>query len=297
METTYNPKDFGKVVVLMGGDSDKREMSLATGDKVLKSLARSGVNAVGLDVQQDVLETLLTMKPDYAFIVLHDDQGEDGSLQGLLDCLKIPYTGSRLVAAAITMEQPFTKLIWQSTQIPTSLFRLVINLEEAITVMEKLGLPLCVKSPKNSRSATLTKVNNPEQLPAAFNKAAEVDSRVMIEPWIPGNEFIVGIFENKALPAIKVHTENFETEYCCPCGLALEMEMNMQMLAYSAFQVTGGRGWGSVKLIEDHLGDWWFTKINTVPNMDLMEKAAKILRIEFDELVIRVLSYARTHPH
>lgn len=306
MMTNYSAEDFGKVVVLMGGFSAEREISLVSGKNVLEALIRSGVNAVGLDVQHDVVEKLKTMKPDRAFIALHGPGGEDGSIQGLLEYLQIPYTGTGVTGSAVTIDKPLTKLVWESTGIPTSTFRIVRDLEAAITVMEELGFPLCIKPTNDGSSVGVTKVVDPEQLPAAFNKAASFGSRVMIEPWIEGNEFTVGILGNNALPVIEIQTPHtfydFDakynedtTKYICPSLLSPERESELQELAFRAFQVVGCSGWGRVDLMEDHLGNFWFLEINTIPGMtdhSLVPKAAKVLGMSFDQVVMEVLAHS-----
>lgn len=305
MMTKLMPEDYGKVVVLMGGASSEREISLVSGKNILDSLRRSGIDAHALDVQDDIVEKLLKLQPDRAFIGLHGRGGEDGSIQGLLSYLNIPYTGSSVAASAITMDKSLTKLVWESTGFLTSRFRLVTTLEAAIDVMEEYGLPLCIKPKSNGSSVGVAKIIDPEQLAQAFNKAIIYDGAVLIEPWIEGREFTIGIMGTVALPVIEIQPRrtfydfdakynDSSTNYICPCNLAPIRENELQELAFNAFQVTGCRGWGRVDVIEDHLGNFWFLEINTVPGMteqSLIPRAAKVLGFSFDEVVLEVLSY------
>lgn len=304
----YTPEDFGNVAVLMGGNSAEREISLVTGNNILNALKRNNINAVGLDVQDDVVEKLLQLKPDRAFIALHGPGGEDGSIQGLLNYLKIPYTGSDVSACAVTLEKTFTKLIWETLGVPTLPFRLVNDIEAAIDAMEYFKLPICVKPTNDGSSVGVTKVSEPDQLPEAFKKAAEYNKRVMIEPWIDGTEYTVGILGNTPLPVIEIRTPrtfyDFEakyneetTLYLCPCELSAEKENELRYLALRAFQVLGCSGWGRVDLVANTAGDYFFLEVNTVPGMtdhSLVPKAAEVMGINFDRLVLEILSYTLT---
>lgn len=305
MMTKHTPADFGKVVVLMGGDSAEREISLITGQNILEALKRNGIDAHGLDVQEDVIQKLQTLKPNRAFIALHGPRGEDGVIQGLLEYLKIPYTGSGVAASAITMNKPYTKWIWESLGIPTPAFVLVDTLEAAVEVMMNTGLPLCIKPIADGSSVGVHKVSTPEQLPDAFNSAIQFGNTVMIEPWIDGSEYTVGILGNQALPVIEIQTDrpfyDFDakynedsTHYICPTTLAPETEQELQNMAMQAFTALGCRDWGRVDVMADYLGNFWFLEVNTIPGMtdhSLVPKAAKALNISFDELVIQILSF------
>lgn len=304
----YTPEDFGNVVVLMGGNSAEREISLVTGNNILNALKRNNINAVGLDVQDDVAEKLLQLKPDRAFIALHGPGGEDGSIQGLLNYLKIPYTGSDVAACAVTLEKTYSKLIWEALGIPTLPFRLVNDIEAAIDAMQYFGLPICVKPTNDGSSVGITKVTEPDQLPEAFKKAVDDNKRVMIEPWIDGLEYTVGILGDTPLPVIEIRTPrtfyDFEakyneetTLYICPCELSAEKENELRYLALRAFQVLGCSGWGRVDLVANRAGDYFFLEVNTVPGMtdhSLVPKAADVMGINFDRLVLEILSYTLT---
>lgn len=305
MVNKHTPADFGKVVVLMGGDSAEREISLLTGNNILAALNRNGIDAYSIDVGFDVVDQLQALNPDRAFIALHGPGGEDGTIQGLLDYLAIPYTGSSVAASAITMEKTYSKLIWISTNIPTLPFRIVMDLEAAIEAMQEFGFPLCVKPTNDGSSVGVTKVVDPEQLPNAFNKAAAYNKRVMIEPWIEGAEYTVGILGEIALPIIEIRTPrafyDFDakynedtTEYICPCDLSLEKAKELQDLSLKAFQVLGCQGWGRVDMVMDPFGKVYLLEINTIPGMtdhSLVPKAASVMGMTFDQLVVDILSY------
>lgn len=302
--TKYNAQMFGKVVVLMGGFSSEREISLESGETVLSALIDYGIDAYGIDVHLDLVEKLLALKPDRAFIAMHGMGGEDGSIQGLLQYLGIPYTGTGITGSAITIDKNFAKLIWQRIGVATPKFRLVTQIEDAINIMKEFGLPLCVKPTNNGSSIGVSKVTEPEQLSLAFTKASLIDNSVIIEPWIEGIEYTVGILGNAALPVIEIRpTREFfdfdakykdeTTEYICPTDLSPEREQELQDLALRAFIGTACYGWGRVDLIVDNEGNAWFLEVNTIPGMalhSLVPKAASVLGLSFGELVIEILS-------
>lgn len=305
MIDSYAPEVFGKVVVLMGGNSAEREISLVTGNNILNALKKNGIDAVGLDVHDDVVENLRQMKPDRAFIALHGPGGEDGSIQGLLNYMNIPFTGSDVAGCAITLEKSYSKLIWSSIGIPTLKFRVVADVESAIDAMNEFGLPLCIKPTNDGSSVGVTKVTDPSQLPEAFNKAFSFNQRVMIEPWIDGFEYTVGILGNTPLPVIEIQTPrafyDFDakynedsTVYICPSDLSPAKEKELQDLSLQAFQIVGCSGWGRVDLVADKNGNYFILEVNTVPGMtdhSLVPKAANVLGISFEQLVVQILSY------
>lgn len=308
MKERIDPKEFGKVVVLMGGNSAEREISLVTGNNIVAALKNYGIDVVPLDVQDDVIAQLIKLKPSRAFIALHGPGGEDGSIQGLLEYMGIPYTGSSLAACAVTLEKTLTKLIWLSVGIPTPRFRIVADIEAAIAVMQDFGLPLCVKPTNDGSSVGVTKVTVPEQLTDAFNKAYAFNQSVMIEPWIEGAEYTVGILGDTPLPVIQIQTPrtfyDFEakynedsTRYLCPSGLPPQQEKELQTLSLRAFQVLGCSGWGRVDLVADRSGNYYFLEVNTVPGMtdhSLVPKAAAAIDLSFEDVVIEILSYTLT---
>lgn len=299
MKAKYNPADFGKVVVLMGGFSIEREVSLIGGKKVLKTLLDYGIHAEGLDVQDDVAERLISMKPDRAFITLQGDGGEDGTIQGLLQYLNINYTGSSLVGCAITHDRIFTKLIWQNIGMITPPFRLVHDIEGAINAMEELGLPITVKANTDVSNLAISKVSEPEELTDAFNMAAMLSGNILIEPWIEGTTYGIGIIGNQALPLVEIQPPTISLdELLGPSKLTTrilpaETESYLRDLALRAFQIVGCGGWGRIDVIEDHLSNFWFLKAKTVPSLidsSYLLKAATACGISFEQLIIEVLA-------
>jgi D-alanine-D-alanine ligase len=305
MTVDFCVRDFGKVAVLMGGTSAEREVSLITGQNVLAGLQRSGVDAHGLDVGYDLIYRLSMMRPDRAFIALHGPGGEDGIIQGVLEHMQIPYTGSGVAASALTMDKPRTKWVWQSNGLPTPPFIVTDNLANAEALIKEFGLPLCVKPVDEGSSLGITKVSAKEQLVAAYEKVKAYDSDFMIEPWMEGAEYTIGILGDKALPIIEIQTPRVfydyeakyleeSTRYICPCNLALDLEQKWQKIAMEAFKAVGCEHWGRVDAVTDRQGNFWLLEINTIPGMtdhSLVPKAANVLGISFDDLVLEILSY------
>lgn len=300
-----NVQRLGTVAVLMGGLSAEREISLKSGQAILAALKKKGVNAIGVDIQKDAIHQLLSIKPDRAFVALHGPMGEDGVIQGLLEYLDIPYTGSDVNSSAVAMNKVHSKLIWEALDIPTLRFRVVLDEETAIEVMQDFGLPLCVKPCTNGSSMGVSKVVDPQQLPDAFRKAAAHDPKVMIEPWIEGPEYTVGILGNQPLPVIEIQTPctfyDFEakynldsTAYLAPTGLKPEHLESLQALSWRAFQALGCRDWGRVDLMMDTEGNPWLLEVNTIPGMtdhSLVPKAAAKIGLSFEDLVLEILTY------
>ena len=295
--------DFGKVAVLMGGRSAEREVSLKSGNAVLAALQQRGVDAHGIDVSADIINVLQREKFDRVFIVLHGRGGEDGVIQGALQTLGLPYTGSGVLGSALSMDKILTKKIWLATGLPTLPFEVLHDSSDFLQVAERIGLPLAVKPVHEGSSIGATKLEQADQLEEAYKKAAQFDSEVMVEPWITGKEYTATILGNDALPLIRLETPrtfyDYEakyqldtTRYFCPCGLDAEKEKELQDMALKAFQVLGASGWGRVDIICDDKGDPWLLENNTVPGMtdhSLVPMAAKAAGIEFDELVWRIL--------
>lgn len=305
MMNNYSPRDFGKVVVLMGGLSAEREVSLITGQKILEALQRSGLDVYGLDVGIDTPTQLLANRPDRAFNALHGPGGEDGVIQGLLEYLHIPYTGSNVAASALTMDKQKTKWVWQANGLPTPPFIVADQPKIVDGVIEKFGLPLCVKPVCEGSSVGISKVTTHEQLVGAYDHAREYSHRIMIEPWIEGKEYTIGILGDQTLPIIEIQTPQIfydyeakyildSTRYLCPADMPPEQERKLQKFASEAFKITGCRHWGRVDAMADNTGNFWLLEINTVPGMtdhSLVPIAAKALGMSFDELVVQILSY------
>jgi len=294
---------FGKVAVLMGGWSAEREISLKSGNAVLAALKRCGVDAHGVDAGHDVLEVLACGGFDRMFIAWHGRGGEDGELQGALDLMQLPYTGSGVLASALGMDKWRSKMVWQAANLPIPEFELLDAQSDFAAVEQRLGLPLFVKPANEGSSIGVSKVTTAGTLGAAWMVAAQYDSLVLAEQYVGGGEYTVAILGDTALPAVRIvpATEFYDyeakyfrddTRYLCPCGLAAQQEQRMQQLALRAFAVLGCSGWGRVDFLLDEAGNPFVLEVNTVPGMtdhSLVPMAARAAGIEFDELVLRIL--------
>ncbi|HSI38182.1 MAG TPA: D-alanine--D-alanine ligase [Methylotenera sp.] len=300
---------FGKVAVLMGGRSGEREVSLKSGGAVLSALQAQGIDAEAFDPRDKPLHDLESF--DRVFINLHGRYGEDGCIQGALEMLQIPYTGSGVMASAIGMDKWRTKLLWRATNIVTPDFELVTATSDFAAIEAKLGLPLFVKPANEGSSLGISKVKEAGGLQAAYELAAESDPLVIAEKFVGGGEYTVGVIDDgtggfKALPIIRIVPKNefydFEakylrddTEYLCPCGLSAEKEAQIQQEALLAFRAVGCKGWGRVDFLMDEAGNHYFLEVNTSPGMtdhSLVPMAAKAAGISFEELVVRILESA-----
>jgi D-alanine-D-alanine ligase len=298
---------FGKVAVLFGGKSGEREVSLKSGSAVLAALLRQGVNAYAFDPANQELSELANY--DRVFIALHGRYGEDGTIQGALELMGIPYTGSGVMASSVGMDKWRTKLIWGATGVVTPDFELVTPLSDFKAIEKKLGLPLFVKPANEGSSIGITKVKQEGGLEAAYQVAAKADPLVIAERFVGGGEYTVGILEDHELglmplPIIRIVPKNEfydyeakylrdDTEYLCPCGLSNEKEAQVQSEALQAFRAIGCRGWGRVDFLMNEAGNHYFLELNTSPGMtdhSLVPMAAKAAGISFDELVIKILS-------
>ena len=300
-----DPGLFGKVAVLMGGWSAEREISLKSGAAVLDALRHQGVNAVGVDVQRpQVVAALSAGGFDRAFNILHGPGGEDGVIQGLLETLQIPYTGSGVLASALAMDKLRCKELLEGSGIPTPPW-MVLEADTAPGLVEAtLGLPVMVKPALEGSSIGMSKVSEADDLPAAYKAAAAYAGEVLAERWIGGREYTVAVLGEEALPVIALETprefydyaakyEADDTRYLCPCGLSAEEEQRLQRLALAAFEAVGASGWGRVDILADTDGTPYVIELNTVPGMtdhSLVPMAAKAAGIGFDELVVRILA-------
>jgi len=297
-------RNFGKVAVLFGGKSGEREVSLKSGSAVLAALQRQGVDAHAFDPATRPLHDLEDF--DRAMISLHGRFGEDGAMQGALELLGIPYTGSGVMASAIGMDKWRTKMIWSAAGVSTPAFELVKADSDFAAIEKKLGLPLFVKPANEGSSIGISKVKQAGGLQAAYELAAKSDPLVIAEQFVGGGEYTVGILGDKALPIVRIVPKNefydFEakylrddTEYLCPCGLSAEKEAQIQQEALQAFNAIGCSGWGRVDFLMDEAGRHYFLEVNTSPGMtdhSLVPMAAKAAGISFDALVIRILELA-----
>ncbi|NQY27143.1 MAG: D-alanine--D-alanine ligase [Piscirickettsiaceae bacterium] len=295
--------EFGKVAVLMGGRSAEREISLISGMAVLNALITQGVDAHKVDVNSDVSEQLLSGEFDRAFIILHGRGGEDGEIQAVLTSLNIPYTGSDITGAVLSMNKMLSKQLWLQHGLPTAEFEQVDATSDADTIVKNLGLPLIIKPVNEGSSIGMTKVKSVDELAQAIKLATEFDAEVIAERWIEGEEYTVTILEQTALPVIQLKTPNefydFDakyqantTEYLCPCGLNEQAEQHCKDLALQAFNGLRMTGWGRVDFMRDELGQFYLIEANSVPGMtdhSLVPMAAKQAGISFEELVWQIL--------
>lgn len=298
-----NASEFGKVAVLMGGWAAERDVSLVSGTAVLEGLRRRGVDAHGIDVGRDILEVLSNGNYDRVFNVLHGRGGEDGEIQGALDVLGLPYTGSGVAASAIAMDKFRTKLLFKSLGIPTPGFALIDD-EAGFEAACQLGFPLMVKPALEGSSIGMSRADDVAQLRTARDRAAQYNSHVMAEQWITGAEYTGAVLGREALPLIKLETTHAfydydakyvadDTRYLIPCGLPAAEEARLQDLVLRGFDAVGAVGWGRVDILMDQAGEAYLIEVNTVPGMtshSLVPMAAKAVGIGFDELVWRILA-------
>lgn len=295
---------FGKVAVLMGGWSAEREVSLSSGKAVLKALLAKGVDAYGIDVQKATfLQQITQGSYDRVFNILHGPGGEDGVIQGVLEVLEIPYTGSGVMASALAMDKLRSKQLLEGAGIPTPAYLKLEDNTDAGVVAATLGLPVMVKPALEGSSIGMSRVNEPEELVTAYQLAAQFNSDVLAERWIGGNEYTVAILGDDALPVIKLETPHVfydydakyksnDTTYLCPCGLSSSEEQQLQRLALSAYHALGANGWGRVDIMCDEDGSPWVIELNTVPGMtdhSLVPMAAKAAGMRFDDLAVKIL--------
>jgi len=295
---------FGKVAVLFGGTSAEREVSLNSGSRVLAALLGQGIDAHPFDPAEQPLDALKGY--DRAFIALHGRHGEDGTIQGALEVMHIPYTGSGVLASALAMDKFRTKLMWQATGLPIPEYALLTADSDFADVEEELGLPLFVKPAREGSSIGVTKVKTPGALKAAYEEAARHDPLVIAEKGVMGGEYTVGIVGDQVLPVIKIvpATEWYDyeakynrddTQYLCPCGLPEAKEMQIRAQALEAFRMLGGRGWGRVDFLMDEEGNHYFLEVNTAPGMtdhSLVPMGARAAGMDYPALVRRVLELA-----
>jgi D-alanine-D-alanine ligase len=297
--------DFGRVAVLMGGPSAEREISLLSGNAVLDALRSLEIDAHPFDPAERSLYELKRDGFRRAFIALHGRFGEDGTVQGALEVLGIPYTGSGVMASALAMDKWRTKLVWIASNIPTPRYRVVDAGTDWWSVVAELGLPLIVKPAREGSTIGLSKVISVDhgELAIAYGEAAKHDDLVLVEEFVAGMELTTSILNDRALPLIRIeaplgnydyHHKYFsnETRYYCPCGLPESTEQAIRAQSLEAFALVGGSGWGRLDLILTSGGGWQFLEVNTSPGMtghSLVPMAAKEAGIPFPELCIEIL--------
>ncbi len=306
--TKYDAAVFGKVAVMFGGDSAEREVSLNSGNAVLAALLRQNVNAIAFDPAKRPLTDLISEKVDRVLIMLHGRGGEDGSMQGALQLLKIPYTGTPVLGSALAMDKIHTKQVWQSLGLPTAKYEIAdkrrFEAGKCSAIMEKLGNEVMVKPAREGSSIGMARVTSAEQLENAIQDAFNYDNQVLLEQYINGPEFTVSVIQGQALPSIRMSTphtfydyaakyQDDTTEYFCPSGLSDEQEAHLAQLSTQAFDSISGSGWGRIDVMQDSDGHFYLLEANTVPGMtekSLVPKAAKVAGLSFDELVLAILA-------
>jgi len=297
--------EFGKVAVLMGGPSSEREISLLSGNAVLAALREKGIDAHAFDPHERPLDDLRREAFDRAFIALHGRFGEDGTVQGALEVMGIPYTGSGVMASALAMDKWRTKLVWLASGIPTPRFSVVDAKTDWMRIAADLGLPLIVKPAREGSTIGITKVAAADhgELARAYAEAARHDALVLVEEFVAGVELTASILNDRALPLIRIeapqgnydyHNKYFsdETKYYCPCGLPEAKEGEIRASALAAFRVVGCAGWGRLDLILRPDGSYQFLEVNTSPGMtghSLVPMAAREAGIPFAELCVEIL--------
>ena len=298
--------DFGKVAVLLGGRSAEREISLESGKAVLDALRRCGVDAHPFDPSEQHMDVLLQQGYARAHIALHGRYGEDGTVQGALELLGLPYTGSGVLASALAMDKWRAKLLWQAAGINTPRHILLNEQSDFEAVVKELGLPLIVKPSREGSTIGLSKVREAGEVAAAWRLAARHDAMVLAEQFIEGTELTASILGEVALPLVRIQTEgdlydyeakylSDKTQYFCPSGVSAEQERIIREQALQAHRLLGCEGWGRVDLILDKSGTPYFLEANTSPGMtthSLVPMAAKAAGISFEELVLKILGLA-----
>ena len=304
----YSAQELGRVAVMFGGDSAERAVSLKSGEAVLNALLRQGVDAFGFDPSARPLTDLLNENVSRVLIMLHGRGGEDGSMQGALQQLKIPYTGSGVLGSALAMDKIHSKQIWECLKLPTAKYQIADKSDfEAGScggIMHELGNEVMVKPAREGSSIGMARVTSAKQLNTAIQDAFNYDNQVLLEQYIDGPEFTVSVIQGKALPSIRMSTphtfydyaakyQDDTTQYFCPSGLSEEKEAELAALSIRAFRALSGSGWGRVDVMQDVNGNFHLLESNTVPGMtekSLVPKAAKTAGISFDDLVMAILA-------
>ncbi len=294
---------MGRVAVLMGGASAEREISIKSGIAVFEALKHLGVNVIGIDVEDSPIKALAGKKIDRVFNIIHGRGGEDGVLQGVLEVMNIPYTGSGVMASALTMDKLRTKLCWQGAGLVTPKWYLLNDEKDVTACIKYLGFPVIVKPSQEGSSIGMSKASDRAELIKAIDLASTYQCDVYAEAWVKGEEYTVSIVNGEALPVIRLQTPNefydYEakyssknTQYHCPCGLTAGQEEQLKELALKACSVVDVTGWARVDVFIDQAGNSQLIEVNTIPGMtshSLVPMAAKARGIKFEELVWRIL--------
>lgn len=297
---------FGRVGLLYGGVSSEREISLMSGKAVHQALINLGVDVVAIDAQDDLLQSLPSHKLDLVFIALHGPGGEDGTLQGALEYLGLPYTGSGVLASALAMDKLRCKQMWQGMGLPTADFAVLNQNSDWAAIMQSLGGKAMVKPASEGSSIGMSRAESPEELQQAWVAAVEFGTEVIAEPLMEGEEYTVAILGDWVLPSIRIESSavfydyqakyfSDKTQYFCPAGLSEAREAELRKLSMDAFNSVGCAGWGRVDVMVDQSGQFQLLEVNTVPGMtshSLVPMAAKAASLNFDQLVLAILEEA-----
>ena len=301
--------NFENVAVLMGGWSAEREVSLNSGNAVFSALCRQGINATALDIDRNICEHLKTGGFSHVFNIVHGRGGEDGQIQGLLDILRVPYTGSGVLGSALAMDKFRCKQLWRGMGLPTPDYMELKNKSDCEEALKRLGLPLMIKPVLEGSSIGISKVNNSTEIIPAWDKASSCGGMIMAEKFIQGEEYTAAILGKQILPMIKLKTEHDfydyqakyvsnDTQYICPCGLTESVERELGKLMLQSYEAIMCEGWGRVDFMLDKDDKPWLIEVNTVPGMtdhSLVPMAAKEAGISFDDLVLQILQGATLH--
>ncbi|WP_010321709.1 D-alanine--D-alanine ligase [Marinobacterium stanieri] len=305
-ERQIDPARFGRVAVILGGTSAEREISLRSGVQVLQGLLNAGVDAFAIDLGgdgQEPIAQLLEARFDRAFLILHGRGGEDGTIQGVLEMMGKPYTGSGVAASALGMDKLRSKQLWQGAGLPTPAFAILDDAVELTEVEQRLGYPMMVKPAHEGSSIGMSKVRNLDELKAAYASAREYDRCVLAEQWVNGPEFTIALLAGQALPVIRLETPHDfydfdakyqagDTHYHFDTGLDADKAASLQALALTAFETAGCRGWGRVDAMMDADGQFQLLEVNTAPGMtdhSLVPMAAREAGLSFEALVLQIL--------
>ena len=309
-KTKRKPKDYGKVAVLMGGDSSEREISLVSGKFALDNLLAAGVDAHAVDVRQDtIIDKLRAGKFDAAVIILHGPGGEDGNIQAVLENLRIPYSGSGILASALTMNKWLTKQVWKGLGLPVVPGCLVTHETDLKQLAQDYGFPMAIKAASEGSTIGISKVMSFEELPAAIKDSQKYDSMVIAEPWIQGDEYTLGVIGEDVLPSIKiVPAKGFydfytkyqanDTQYLLPSGLSDMEEAQLRKLCKRAFEAVGCSGWGRLDIMRDKDGQFLLLELNTIPGLtdhSLVPKEVVYLGYTGVDLMLAILESAFTN--
>ncbi len=304
----FSAHEYGKVAVMFGGASAEREVSLRSGQTALDALLRQGVDAYKFDPAEQPVVDLLKNATDRVLIMLHGRGGEDGVMQGALQQLGIPFTGTGVLGSALAMDKIRSKQIWQSLGLPTAKYKIAeksgFEAGSCSAIMQELGNEVMVKPAREGSSIGMARVTSAKQLETAVQDAFNYDNQVLLEQYISGSEFTVSVVQGRALPSIRMSTphtfydysakyQDNTTEYFCPSGLNDKQESALAMLSARAFLALAGSGWGRVDVMQDKSGQFYLLEANTVPGMtekSLVPKAAKAAGMSLDELVMAILA-------